>query len=164
MDVQPIVEERMGSVSLLFLLLLPPAAAAGFSRSANASLAFSVCSTNKPSSKRRADPHIPLRTAARCAFLLLRLFFPPLHFSGPLALLRSSIEAPFDRFLETKTSVKTTKEVSFTVVTALLDIASIVLICCVSRVDRLGRALFRVCRINITPRVGARGFFHAADK
>jgi len=123
------LSRRMGSISFLFLLLLLllPVAAAGFSRSANASLAFSVCSTNKPSSKRRADPHIPLRIAVRCAFL--RLFFPPLDSSSPLAL-RSSIEAPFDRFLETKTSVKTTKEVSSTVVTALVDIASIVLICC----------------------------------
>lgn len=124
------LSRRMGNVSFLFLLLLPPAAAAaaGFPRSANASLAFSVCSTNKPSSKRRADPHIPHRIAARCAFLPSP-FFPPLDFSGPLAL-RSSIEAPFDRFLETKTSIKTTKEVSSTVVTALVDIASIVLICC----------------------------------
>lgn len=82
-----LLSRRIGSISFLFLLLLSPAAAAavpGFPRSANASLAFSVCSTNKPSSKRRADPHIPLRIAARSFLRLfsLRLISPVLSHSG----------------------------------------------------------------------------------
>lgn len=52
----PSFERRMGSIvpsSLLLLhLFLPHTAAAGFPRSADASLAFSVCSTNKSSSKK----------------------------------------------------------------------------------------------------------------
>lgn len=138
------------------------AAAADFPRSADASLAFSVCSTNKPSSLKKPVPHRNVASAR--AFLPSPFSLPA--WSPHSLVLRSSIEAPFDRFFETKMTVKISKEVSFTVVTALVDTASIVLICCFQRVDRLGRALFRVCRINITPPcVGPLcGFFYTADK
>lgn len=100
--------ERRSSFSSL--LSPPPAAAvaaADFPRSADASLAFSVCSTNKPSSSKK--PAIPHRNVAMCS----RAFLPSFFFSPDLRALSFSIflsrtlvdiETPFDRFLETKTS------------------------------------------------------------
>lgn len=130
MDIQPFVEEdgkrivSLPSSSRLLLLLLLLAFLAPPTPRSHFLFARQI---NPP--RRGVQTRTSLSGLPRDARSFLRLFFPPLDFSGPLAL-RSSIEAPFDRFLETKTSVKTTKEVSSTVVTALVDIASIVLICC----------------------------------
>lgn len=88
---EPFAESRMGSVARPF----PPSsrpplpaaavAAADFPRSADASLAFSVCSTNKPSSSKK--PAIPHRNVAVCS----RLPFPsPLFFSPDLCILSLS--------------------------------------------------------------------------
>lgn len=112
---EPFVEQNGERRSSFSSLLCPPLAAAAvaaadFPRSADASLAFSVCSTNKPSSSKK--PAIPHRNVAVCSrvpsFSFLLVWSPrSLFLSFPIFLSLapwSSIEAPFDRFLETKTS------------------------------------------------------------
>lgn len=117
---EPFVEQQAGE---RIVRLLPPShspsrsvAAADFPRSVDASLAFSVCSTNKPSSLKKPVP--PSERRGVPAYSSLSFPLDPLH---SLSRALRSIEAPFDRFFETKMSVKTSKEVSFTVVTALVD-------------------------------------------
>lgn len=140
MDAQSPSSSRMGSVSFVFFLLLPyPSLLLLLTFLAPLTPRSHFLFARQINPPPRRNPP-SLTGTSRCPRVPSFSSFPSRLIPAHSLALRLPIEAPFDRFLETKTSIKISKEVSFTVVTALVDTASIVLICCFqspSR-DRLG--------------------------